>query len=50
MDMDITGIAKTRHQKWKDNVKNKFVLTYKHNASCTDNKEAIIWLLYGPLV
>ena len=46
---DVIYITNTRHQKWKD-VKKKFIFIYRYNNSWIDNKEAVIWLLYGSLV
>lgn len=43
-------ISNTRQQKWKDNVKKKFVFIYRYNDSGTDNEEAAIRLFYGSLV
>ena len=45
--VDFICITNTRHQKWKDNVKKKFMFIYKYSNSCIDNVEAAIWLLYG---
>ena len=47
--VDVIYITNIRHQKGKDNVKNKFIIIYRYSHSCTDNKESI-WLLYGSLV
>ena len=48
--VDVKSVTNTRHQKWKDNVKKKFIFIYRYDNSCTDNEEAAIWLLYGDLV
>ena len=48
--VDVICIPNTRHQKWKDNVKKKFIFIYKYNESYIDNeKEAAIWLFLGTL-
>ena len=43
-------IAHTQHQKWKDNVKKKFIFIYRRNNSCINKEAAAIWWLYGSLV
>ena len=48
--VDVICITNTRHQKWKDNVKNEFAFIYRYNDSYIDNKEAAILMLYGSLV
>ena len=48
--VDVICITKTRYQKWKDNVKQKFIFIYRYNDSCIDNKDAAIWLPYYSLV
>ena len=40
--VDVICITKTRHQKWKDNVKKKFIFIYKYRNSFIDNVEAAI--------
>ena len=47
--VDVIHVTNTRHQKWKDNVKKKFVFIYRYNDSCINNKAAAVWLLYGSL-
>ena len=47
--VDVICITNTRHQKRKDNVKNKFIFIYGYNNTCIDNEEATT-LLYGSLV
>ena len=48
--VDVICIPNTGHQKWKDNVKKKFILIYKYNESYIDNEEAVaIWLFHGSL-
>ena len=39
--VDVIYITNIRHQKGKDNVKNKFLIIYRYSHSCTDNKESI---------
>lgn len=46
----ITCIINRRHQKWKGNVKKKFICIYRYNNLCIDNEEAADWLLNGSLV
>ena len=48
--VNVIHFTNSRHQKWKVNVKKKFIFIYRYNDSCTDNKEAAIGLLYGSLV
>ena len=48
--VDVKGIANTRHQKWKNNMKKQFIFIYRYNDSCIENKAAAIGLLYGSLV
>lgn len=43
--VDVTRITNTRHQKWKDNVKKKFVFIYRYNNLCIDNEETAEALL-----
>ena len=44
--IDDMCITNSRHQKWEDNVKKKFIFFYRYNNSGTDNEEAAKWLLY----
>ena len=40
--VDVIHITNTKYQKWKDNVKRKFIFIYRYNDSCIDNEEAAI--------
>ena len=45
-EIDVLHFINTRYDKWKDNVKKKFIFIYTYD-SCPDNEETAIWLLYG---
>ena len=47
--VDVTCITNTRYQKWKYNMKKKFIFIYRYDYLCINNKEAEIWLLYNSL-
>ena len=40
--VDVMNITNTRYQKWKENVKKKFIFIYMYKDSHIDNEEAAI--------